>query len=79
MDTSVCRIEPPLVRSEIGFYDRAQLEMLVRVLGQALEAVVFLSDGIEKNTATARDIIAVRLAVGRVVGATMNLQPRKAR
>jgi hypothetical protein len=30
------------------------------------------------NAATAHEVIAVRLAVARVVGATMNWQPRKA-
>jgi hypothetical protein len=36
-----------------------------------------LSEGFENNAATAHELMAVRLAVARVVGATMNLQPRK--
>jgi hypothetical protein len=77
MNTGVCRTGPVAMESEIGFYDPAQLETLVNALRHALEAAVMLSEGFENNAATARELIAVRLAVARVVGATMNLQPRK--
>jgi hypothetical protein len=77
MNTSVCQTGPVWVESENGFYDRAQLEMLVKALGQALEAASVLSEGFENNSVTTREIIALRLAVARVVGAMMNFQPRK--
>jgi hypothetical protein len=77
MDTSVCRTGPVSVESEMGLYDRAQLETLTNLLRQALDAAICLSDGFEKNTATAHDIFAVRIAVGCVVGAMMNFQPRR--
>jgi len=56
MDTTVCRTEPLPVESEVGFYDRAQLDTLVTALQQALAGAVRLSEGFEKNTATAQDI-----------------------
>ena len=76
MNTSVCQTGPVRVESENGFYDRAQLT-LVKALGQALEAASVLSEGFENNSVTTREIIALRLAVARVVGAMMNFQPRK--
>ena len=77
MNTTVCRTGPVALESEMGFYDPAQLEMLVKALRHALEAACMLSEGFENNAATAHELMAVRLAVARVVGATMNLQPRK--
>jgi hypothetical protein len=77
MNTDVCRTGPLAVESEMGFYDPAQLETLVKALRHALEAACILSEGFENNAATEHELIAVRLAVARVVGATMNSQPRK--
>ena len=79
MDTTVCQSEPLLAESGTEFYDRSQIEKLVSALSQALEAATHLSERFEKHTLTAREIIAVRLAVARVVGATMNLQPHNVR
>jgi hypothetical protein len=78
MSMGVCRTGTVPMGQRPGFYDRAQLETLTNALRQALEAAQCLSEGFEKNTATANEILTVRLAVARVVGATMDLQPRKA-